>query len=142
MKVAFIYLILLVADTILAICVEKQFIDVEKTVDVKVNENCLNFVQFETGFLTKISCENIEPYHQGCNGKVLTLRANTEDTIVYCLSNPSALRTMVDKIFLKLDTLELYLEGDDLGDRQVTCSISTKLARTSKTFSSRNMFSL
>ena len=109
-----------------AICVEKVFIDSEQTVNVRVNENCLNFVQLEsTEFLTQVSCANIEPYHENCHGRVLVLRANTDTTLVYCIVKPASLTTIVTKVFSALDSLEFYLEGEDLQHENVDCSVST-----------------
>ena len=136
------FYLILFTNSVTAICVEKAFINVETTINIDINENCLDFIEFDRGFLTKISCQNIEPYHENCNGKVLTMRANSDETIVYCIRDQSSLSTFIEKVFLKLNILELYLEGDNLEDKQVSCSISTKIAPTFKILSSRGLFDM
>ena len=125
------------------LCVEKLFIESEQIAEVSVNQDCLNFVEFKEEFLTKVSCENIEPYHAHCRGKVMVLRADPDVTLMYCLTNPDSLARIVDKVFLGLNSLEIYLEGEDLQNQKVSCFISTKKQEktsTSNTLAAKNSF--
>ena len=121
---AVLYLFLIIHATS-SICVEKVLIDSEQTVNVKVNENCLNFVEFSKDFLTQVSCQNIEPYHENCHGRVMVLKANTDTILMYCLTKPDTLTTIVSKVFSALNSLEFYLEGEELKGENVDCSVST-----------------
>ena len=118
------YLFLIIHATS-SICVEKVLIDSEQIVNVNVNENCLNFVEFSTDFLTQVSCQNIEPYHENCQGRVMVLKANTDTILMYCLTKPDTLTTIVSKVFSAPNSLEFYLEGEELKGENVDCSVST-----------------